>query len=100
MNEKLRKINDKIYTSMNYFFTECGGITLVFVLAFVGIACAIVGFYGKYGFDWKWFLCLHLPLYIFCGWALWKAIEMYMRFIKDKEDWRKQDDERNISQQS
>jgi hypothetical protein len=49
----------------------------VLTLAFFGIAFAIVGHYGTMGFNLKWFLFFELPLYLFCGWALFKVYKLY-----------------------
>ena len=51
----------------------------VLTLAFFGILFAIVGHYGTMGFNWKWFVFFELPLYLFCGWALYKAYKLYKR---------------------
>lgn len=50
---------------------------VVLSLFSVGIVCAVVGHYGVMGFKWKWFLFFDLPLYIFCGWALWSGYKLY-----------------------
>lgn len=70
---------------MNDFLTNCGGY-VIFILALVAIIFAIVGFYGTHGFDWRWFVFFHLPLYIFCGWALWQAMKMYNKTLKNKKN--------------
>lgn len=49
----------------------------VLTLAFFGITFAIVGHYGTMGFNLKWFLFFELPLYLFCGWALFKVYKLY-----------------------
>jgi hypothetical protein len=49
----------------------------VLTLAFFGIAFAIVGHYGTMGFNLKWFLFFELPLYLFCGWTLFKVYKLY-----------------------
>ena len=51
----------------------------VLTLGFFGILFAIVGHYGQMGFNWKWFVFFELPLYLFCGWALYKAYKLYKR---------------------
>lgn len=51
----------------------------IWTLAIFGIACAVVGHYATTGFSLLWFLFFELPLYIFCGWALWKAWQIYKR---------------------
>ena len=49
----------------------------VLTLAFFGITFAIVGHYGTMGFNLKWFLFFELPLYLFCGWTLFKVYKLY-----------------------
>ena len=49
----------------------------VLILAFFGILFAIVGHYGTYGFNIKWFLFFELPLYLFCIWALYSTYKLY-----------------------
>jgi hypothetical protein len=48
----------------------------------IAIVMAIIGHYGTMGFNLKMFLFFELPLYIFCGWALYTALKI---FIKIKE---------------
>lgn len=62
---------------------------LIFLIAFIGIAMAIVGHYGTVGFDWWWFLFFDLPLYLFCGWAIYKAIKLYIKVRKISEEIKK-----------
>lgn len=54
---------------------------VVAALAGTGILCAIIGHYGQliteHSFSWGWFLLFDIPLYVFCGWALYKAYQMY-----------------------
>lgn len=59
-----------------------GGWVTVLVFAFIGIAFAIIGYYGTVGFNWKMFLFAELPLYLFCAWALSKVFKL----IKDNPD--------------
>lgn len=65
-----------------YDFINNGGLYTVFALAAIGIICAIVGHYGTVGFHWKWFLFFELPLYIFCGWAVYSMVKMRNDFEK------------------
>ena len=51
----------------------------VLILVFFGIAFAIIGHYGTMGFNWKWFVFFELPLYLFCGWALYAAYKLYKK---------------------
>jgi len=64
-------------------FINNGGWLTVLVLGFIGLVCAIVGHYGTVGFNWKWFLFFELPLYVFCGWAIWVGI---IKPIKNNRD--------------
>lgn len=52
-------------------------IGVVFTVAILGIIAAIIGHYATAGFSLGWFLGLDLPLYVFCGWALWQAWKMW-----------------------
>ena len=56
-----------------------GGFITIYILAFFGIFCAMVGYYGTVGFDWARFIFMELPLYIFCGWALVMTFTMVKR---------------------
>lgn len=47
------------------------------ILAALGIILAIIGHYGKMGFNWKWFVFFELPLYLFLSWASFKCIKIY-----------------------
>jgi len=78
----------KLYVRFNDFL-ENGGGYVVFLFGLVAIIFAIVGFYGTHGFDWRWFVFFHLPLYIFCGWALWQAMKTYNKTLKDIENRKK-----------
>lgn len=68
-----KKIGEKVYNFVNKHL-EC-----VFILAGLGIVCAIVGHYGTIGFNWKWFLSFELPIYLFCAWAIYKTIKMFKK---------------------
>lgn len=89
----LKKLGDKFYFNFNDFLKTGGGYTL-FVIALVAIAMAVVSHYYLLGFNLVWFLCLELPLYIFCGWALWKALKMYNQTLADIEQNEKERRER------
>lgn len=82
MKELWNKICDKLYVKMNDFLANGGGY-VIFAIGLVAIIFAIVGFYGQHGFDWRWFVFFHLPLYIFCGWALYETMKMYNKTLKD-----------------
>jgi hypothetical protein len=77
MEEILNKLGKKIH----WFLTD-GGWRVILLFAFIAIVFAIVGHYGTHGFNLGWFLCLELPLYLFCGWALSKVFKL----IKDNPD--------------
>lgn len=77
MGEILNKIGEKIH----WFLTD-GGWRVIIVFAVVAIIMAVVGYYGTHGFNVWWFLCLELPLYLFCGWALSKVFKL----IKNNPD--------------
>ena len=76
----MKSINEKLYKAFNAFLENEGGY-VIFAIAVVAIILATVGFYGTHGFDWKWFLFFHLPLYIFCCWALWKTMKTYRQTL-------------------
>jgi len=82
MKNKFNKVCEKLYVRFNDFLTNDGGYVL-FVFALIAIIFAIVGFYGKNGFDWRWNVFFLFPIYIFCGWALWQAFKMYRRTLND-----------------
>lgn len=84
----------------NYIKTHPMTIMLgfVFSLAFFGIACAIISFYGLNGFDLKWFVFFHLPLYIFCGWALYQSFKMAFKIIDHEHGLDIKNDTKNDTQ--
>lgn len=63
-------------------FISNGGWLSILVFAFIGIVLAIIGYYGTVGFNWKMFVFAELPLYAFCGWALYKVFKL----IKNNPD--------------
>lgn len=77
MEKILNKIGEKIH-----WFLSDGGWRVIIVFAVIAIMMAVVGYYGTHGFKLGWFLCLELPLYLFCGWALSKVFKL----IKDNPD--------------
>lgn len=64
-------IGEKVYNFVN------NNLVLIFILAGIGIIFAIIGHYGTMGFNWKWFLFFELPIYLFCGWAIYKIIRLF-----------------------
>ena len=79
------KFGEKFYNKFTDFLTDGGGYAL-FIIALFGIALAVISHYYLLGFNLMWFLFFELPLYIFCGWALWKAYLMYKRTLDDIEE--------------
>ena len=61
-------------------------IMIVFTLAFIGIACAMIGHYGLHGFDWRWFVFFEGPLYVFCGWALAKTMKVANKIMTYEDE--------------
>ena len=59
------------------------------LIALIGIVFAIIGHYGTMGFNWKWFVFFELPLYLFCGWALYATYKLYKR-SKDISNYNKE----------
>ena len=49
----------------------------VLILSFFGILFTLIWHYGTVGFNLKWFIFFELPLYLFCGWALYKTYKLY-----------------------
>lgn len=66
-------IGEKVYNFVN------NNLVLIFVLAGIGIVFAIIGHYGTMGFNWKWFLFFELPIYMFCGWAIYKTVRLFKK---------------------
>ncbi len=66
-------IGEKVYNFVN------NNLVLIFVLAGIGIVFAIIGHYGTMGFNWKWFLFFELPIYLFCGWAIYKTVRLFKK---------------------
>ena len=66
-------IGEKVYNFVN------NNLVLVFVLAGIGIVFAVIGHYGTMGFNWKWFLFFELPIYLFCGWAIYKTVRLFKK---------------------
>lgn len=85
-------VNNKAFTYVGnkvYNFILNGGWLSCLIFAFLGIAMAIIGYYGKHGFSWISFLLFELPLYIFCIWALYqgvyKPIKKYPKYFTLKK---------------
>lgn len=75
------KLFNLIGKKIHYCISNGGWITIL-VFAFIAILFAIIGYYGTVGFNWKMFIFAELPLYAFCGWALYKVFKL----IKDNPD--------------
>lgn len=76
---------DKLFTLIGkkiHKYISDGGWLSILVFAFIGIAFAVIGYYGKVGFNWKMFVFAELPLYVFCIWALSKVFKL----IKNNPD--------------
>ena len=71
----MKTLLNKAGEQLHKFISNGGWITIL-VFAFFGILFAVVGHYGTMGFNWKWFLFFELPLYAFCGWALYKVFKL------------------------
>lgn len=85
---------DKFYLKFTDFLNTGGGYVL-FVIALVAIAMAVVSHYYLLGFNLMWFLFFELPLYIFCGWALWKALKIYNQTLSDNEKYEQERQSKN-----
>lgn len=84
MKEWINKYLNRFYLKFTDFLNIGGGY-VIFILAIVAIALATVGFYWGNGFDWRWFLFLHLPVYIFCCWGMCTAFKEYRKFLKSRD---------------
>lgn len=73
----MRRMFNWLY-GKTYIMVKDNGCVL-FGIAIGAIAMAVLGYYGTNGFSWKTFLCMELPLYLFCTWTLWKAFELYKK---------------------
>lgn len=89
-----KNIGDKFYLKFTDFLNTGGGYVL-FVIALVAIAMAVVSHYYLLGFNLMWFLFFELPLYIFCGWALWKALKIYNQTLSDNEKYEQERQSKN-----
>lgn len=89
-----KNIGDKFYLKFTDFLNTGGGYVL-FVIALVAIAMAVVSHYYLLGFNLMWFLFFELPLYIFCGWALWKALKIYNQTLSDHEKYEQERQSKN-----
>lgn len=54
----------------------------LFLIALIGIGCAIASYVLSPDFDWTLFL-IFSPIFVFCGWALWMGLKMYTRTLKE-----------------
>ena len=63
-------------------FIKNGGWLTILIIAFFGIATAIVSHYAIMGFDLKWFIFFEIPLYTFCGWAFYNVFKTIKRINK------------------
>lgn len=84
MERYIKKFGRKLHK----FITEGGWITIL-MLAFFGIASAIVSHYSIMGFNWKWFVFFEMPLYVFCGWAFYNVFKTIKQFKNYEQDSRK-----------
>jgi hypothetical protein len=84
MERYIKKFGRKLHK----FITEGGWITIL-MLAFFGIASAIVSHYAIMGFNWKWFVFFEMPLYVFCGWAFYNVFKTIKQFRNYEQDSRK-----------
>lgn len=60
-------------------------LTVVFTLAGIGIACAMVAHYFGHPFNWKWFVFLDCPLYAFVVLVFYKMIPMIKNIVEMEE---------------
>lgn len=75
----------KFCRKLHKFITDGGWITIL-MIAFFGIASAIVSHYAIMGFNWKWFVFFEMPLYVFCGWAFYNVFKTIKQFQNNEQD--------------
>ena len=75
----------KFGRKLHKFITDGGWITIL-MLAFFGIASAIVSHYSLMGFNWKWFVFFEMPLYVFCSWAFYNVFKTIKQFQNNEQD--------------
>lgn len=66
-----------------YDFVNDGGWRCILALGFFGIVIAIIAMYGKCGFNWIRFILFDLPLFSFCGWAIYNGVYKVIKNNKD-----------------
>jgi membrane protein DedA with SNARE-associated domain len=85
MKESLKRLNEKVYEKLHNFIKNGGWITIL-MIAFFGIASAVVSHYSLMGFNWKWFVFFEMPLYWFCGWAFYNVFKTIKKFQNNEQD--------------
>lgn len=83
-----KNLGDKFYNNFTEFLKTGGGY-FILTVALVAIAMAVISHYYLLGFNLMWFLFFELPLYIFCAWALIKAVGIYNRTLEDIKETEK-----------
>ena len=89
-----KNLGDKFYNNFTEFLKTGGGY-FILAVALVAIAMAVISHYYLLGFNLMWFLFFELPLYIFCGWALWKALKIYKQTLSDQEKYEQERQSKN-----
>lgn len=69
----------KLQDRINYFLHEKGGLKWIMIIAVLGLCCTVIGFFGLQGFSILGFIFFRLPLYILCGWLVYKFWKFYKR---------------------
>ena len=67
----------KLISKFVYNFINSGGWRVVIILGFFGLVTTITAMYMRCGFDWWRFILADLPLFSFCGWALYRVYKIF-----------------------
>lgn len=65
-----------------YDFVNNGGWRFIIIFGLIGIISTIIAMYGRCGFNWIRFIFADIPLFSFCGWALYHVYKL----IKNNKD--------------
>lgn len=72
----------KRFARFVFNFINDGGWRCVLILGGIGITLSVIAMYGKCGFNWIRFIFADVPLFAFCGWALYSVYKL----IKNNKD--------------
>lgn len=80
----INRIINKTCRSVYDFIMDGGWISCL-VMGGLGLLCAVVSLYGTLGFNWIRFLFADIPLFSFCGWALYKGVYVRIKYNIENE---------------